>query len=265
MIRTKMADIKTRLVETSLKGKNTKEVKLLLNDDQYLRKFVWQAVQACMRYAEDISKALNLFQLLLDATNLAQKKEVQRYDVYSRILFGDFIESPLFREVILSVRKLNSESIQNIMIRYLSDIGGVPELENKIADILFQMRSLAHDKEESQANNRTRGSSSKNAEVGSSSGTGLISEFDITNDSMRTTVLSGRVRLDELKKRLTKQDLEYSKLVKDFTESLETFFEQTLQGIDKIFLNEVFFYDIDNLHSSVSWMVLCQSSIEIGY
>ena len=224
------------------------EARALLEDDDHLREFIWEASRACIEYANDISKSLSLFQLLLNSTNSAQKKEVQRYDLYSRILFGDFIESPLFREVLLFVKKMPSESLQKFMAQYLSDINNIPELDNKVATILPRMQQLSAEKEKSQGSTRTRGADKTN-----NTSTGLISEFDITNDSVRTTVLSGRVRLDEWKKRLTPQDLEYSNLVKNFTESLESHFKQTLVGLDKIFLNEVMFYDIDSLHGAVSF------------
>lgn len=214
------------------------DVKLLLENDNALRSVVHEGMQTCLQYGTDIWKGLSIFQLLLNSINSSQKKDIQRYDLYSRILFGDFTESPLFRDVILSVKKLNSEGLQNLMTRFLSEISDVPELESIIAETLFKMKSLTNEKETSNSRNKT-------------SNTSLISEFDITNDSMRTTVMSGRVRLDEFKKNLTKQDLEYSTLVKQLTDVLETYFYKTLKGVHNLFLNEIMFYDIESIHSAV--------------
>ncbi|KAF3165355.1 hypothetical protein EYR41_008561 [Orbilia oligospora] len=199
----------------------------LLTSNKALKSAVFAASKEFQRYSTNLAEAINLFRKLQSIVSPQQANEIPTYELYSRILWGEFTTRPAFRDAMLTTKKISSE-------KFLTLLTTLSELPSELSEKL----SIAADKvQELQSEKAAKGSS-------------LVSEF-VLPDSHRTTVKSGRVRLDEQKSKMTSQDTEYQKLVTSTVQDLETYFKNKFKPYTNIFLHEIFFYDLKSPHSQV--------------
>src|SRR5947207_3888779 len=139
-------------------------------------------------YKINLRRSCELFRTMYGETGPPQKDRIWLHDLYSRLLWGGFAEIPLFRDAILSVKKMGSEAFLKLLKRAIESTGDIEGLEEMMKEAVKLITTLQAEKDK----DKPATPSTRNAPGG------LVSEFDITNDSMRTTVKSGRVRLGEL-------------------------------------------------------------------
>ncbi|KAK6540929.1 hypothetical protein TWF694_008313 [Orbilia ellipsospora] len=198
----------------------------LLNSATSLKTAVLSAARECKRYSSGLTEAINLFRKLQSIVSPKHASEIPTYELYSRILWGEFTTRPAFRDAILTTKKTSSEKF----LLLLTTLAELPsELSSSLAEAAAKVETLQSEK-------------SKKG--------GLITEFALP-ESHRTTVKSGRVRLDELKSGMTSQDTEYNKIVTTTVQTLEKYFKDRFKSYTNLFLHEIFFYDLKSPHSQV--------------
>ncbi|KAF3909134.1 hypothetical protein ABW21_db0207254 [Orbilia brochopaga] len=197
----------------------------LLNSSTALKSAVLLASRECQRYSNNLAEAISLFRKIQSIVSPHQAIDIPAYELYSRVLLGEFTTRPAFRDAILTAKKLSSERF-HLLVQTLS------ELPSDLSSTLTAAAAKIH---------------TLQSEKASSS---LVSEF-VLPESHRTTVKSGRVRLDELKSGMTSQDTEYSKTVSSTLQTLETYFKDRFKPYTNLFLHEIFFYDLRSPHSQV--------------
>lgn len=72
----------------------------------------------------------------------------------------------------------------------------------------------------------------------------LRSEYGITHETLRTTIVAHKVKLSKQTSSLSKAELEYSQIVRSIDTHLRQFFQSTLINPRELFLNEILVYDL---------------------
>jgi len=217
-------------VDANLEDGNTKEVRALLEDDSHLRSVVCKAAVECRSYSRQLGQGLHLFEAARSCISSSAIR-LPRYELFPRVLTGELHgESPAIRDLLLSIKKMNSNSLLNLLNVVLTtlDVSGLApdfmRLKEEIEALVPQ-------------NEGTKKS--------------LTSEFDVASSSLRSTAVSKKIQLNQHKSRLSKQDAEYSKLVQQVYDSLRVYFSTVLYGIRDVFLHELFFYDLLSPHKDI--------------
>ncbi|KAF3919834.1 hypothetical protein ABW20_dc0110259 [Dactylellina cionopaga] len=198
----------------------------LLTSNNTLKAAILSASRECRRYSDKLAEAVNLFRKLQSIVSPQQASEIPTYELYSRILWGEFTTRPAFRDAMLTTKKTNSDKFQ-LLLNALAELPS--ELSSSFAESVAKIETL---------------------QTAKSKSGGLVSEFALP-ESHRSTVKSGRVRLDELKSGMTSQDTEYNKIVTSTVQMLENYFKERFKPYTNLFLHEIFFYDLKAPHSQV--------------
>ncbi|KAG0133228.1 origin recognition complex subunit 3 N-terminus-domain-containing protein [Tuber indicum] len=206
-----------RYVEGKMAAKEVGEVRKLLTDDNYVRRAVAERIPESRNYGIELGQALTFLEIGRSCTLV--QNNAPRYELYSKALSGELQTSPSVREFLMSLKRMNSTSLLNLLEKVMQEIQ-TPAVTEPLRPLQEKIKKLVEEAEAS--------GGKKN----------LISEFDITNNTLRGTAVSKKVRLGEQKSSLTKQDTEYSALVHQ-------------HGLQNVLLHEVFFYDLRSPHSAV--------------
>lgn len=219
-----------RFVERKLADDDIAEVRKLLDDDDHVRSVVAISAAKCRSYAVEVGQALSVLEIARSCQ--ANQNHIPRYELYAKALSGELnSNTPLVRDLLLSMKKMNSGSLLNLLDKITTELK-VPSLTEKVAPLRESITTLVEQSE---------GAGKKT----------LTSEFDISKDTLRATAVSKRIRLGEQKSSLTKQDTEYSKLVQQVHDIVEAYFKTGLKGLQELFLHELFFYDLISPHRDV--------------
>ncbi|CAZ84501.1 unnamed protein product [Tuber melanosporum] len=223
-----------RYVEGKMAAKEVGEVRKLLTDDNYVRRAIAERIPESRNYGIELGQALTFLEIGRSCTLI--QNNAPRYELYSKALSGELQTSPSVREFLMSLKRMNSTTLLNLLEKVMQEIQ-TPAITEPLRPLQEKIKKLVEEAEAS--------GGKKN----------LISEFDITNNTLRGTAVSKKVRLGEQKSSLTKQDTEYSALVQQvytIAESyLTTNFNSSQHGLQNVLLHEVFFYDLRSPHSAV--------------
>lgn len=213
----------SRHVEFLLEDKNTKEVRNLLTDDDFLRKRLLKAASECRQYGKQISSALTTFETARNTLTSSNSTKITRSELYSKALRGDIHpESVMIRDLLLIIKKSNSATALQLLDKLLNlNCLGDEKIREKIQPLRDAIKVLVDESDKKK----------------------LTSEFDIAENALRTTAISRRVQMSEHKAGLTGKDSEYSKLILKVHDILLEYFADTFIPMKHIFLHEVFFYD----------------------
>lgn len=213
-------------MENKLAEKDTKAVRGLLDDDPALLSAATSAIAGCQTYGRSLSTALRVFESARNCTSSSTK--ITRLDLYPRAVSGALhSQSPLVRELLLSMKKMNSASL----LKLLDAVIPLPipaDMQTVLINLREKINSLAGETSAS-----------------------LTSEFDIATSSLRRTAVSKRIELSEHKSGLTKKDSVYSKFVQEVHSQFEDYFFDTLKGTEDLFLQEIFYFEDLSLHKDV--------------
>jgi origin recognition complex subunit 3 len=209
-------------VEAALEAEtvNTSEIRALLTDNAHLIAFVPALVTECHEYAKQLSSTLEVLELARGCTSAAK---IPRYELLPRVLSGDLhVESPLVRELLLSVKKMNSTSLLLLLSALSSTSLGdtLSPLTSSISELVSETPVLT-------------------------------SEFDVATSSLRSTAVSKKIQISAHKSGLTKNDAEYSELLKKVHEALTECFTESLRPPTEVALHEIFFYNLPAPHKDV--------------
>ena len=198
----------------------------MINNDSYLRSFVVTSAAKCHSYALQLREAVEILEISRGCLSSASAPRVPRYELLPRILSGGLhVESPMIRELLLTLKKLNSTSL----LRLISALSSTA-IASRLAPIKSEVEAL----------------------VSQTSGAKLTSEFDFSSSSLRSTAVSKMIEIEVHKSRLTKSDSLYSQLVQSAHDVFLQYYTATLnQRVEHVFLHEVFFYDLVLPHRDV--------------
>jgi origin recognition complex subunit 3 len=213
-----------RFIENKLEDKDTSEVRKLMGDDSYLRSVIGTYAAECHAYALELGGAVEVLEIARGCLSSSSAPRTPRYELLPRVLVGELhVGSPLTRELLLSIKKMNSSSLLTLLSSLRSTAIGP-----KLSPLHESISSL----------------------VSTSSST-LTSEFDVATNSLRSTAVSKKIQLNAHKSGLTKKDAEYSQLVSKVHDAVAEFFADTLHPVADVFLHELFFYDLPAPHKDV--------------
>ena len=139
--------------------------------------------------------------------------------LYIKAMSGELAESPLVRELSMSVKKMPSD----VMVFLLESLSSTPAL--KLSNVLSSLKKLV---------------------TKSKSPRALRSEHDVQNTTLRTTVVAQKVSLSTHKEALSAQDAEYSKLVNRVDRELRGFFTKNLIRPKDLCFHEILIFDSKN-------------------
>lgn len=220
-------DDPSSFIESKLEDEDTQEIRALLDDDEYLLSIIPTACGEAQSYAVGLAQCLQVLELARSCTT--SQSRIPRHDLYPKALLGELGGSSTVRELLLTMKKMNSTKFLALLDKVLSEVF-VPYLQDRLPPLRDEISGLVED------------STKKN----------LVSEFDLSNvDTLRATVVSRRVQLSEKKSSLTKEEEEYSKLVQQVHDEFEKYFTRNLKGVREVLLHELFFYDLISPHRDV--------------
>ena len=147
---------------------------------------------------------------------LSLKQSASWSDLYVKAMSGELNDSTLVRETLLAVKKMASDIMQEMLGLLSNRIPSVKKIHEDLCKLI---------------------STTVNESAP------LRSEHDVHHKTLRTTVVAQKVELSKQTAALSKQDIEYSKIVNAVDTVLREYFEQTFVNPQDLFLNEVFLYD----------------------
>lgn len=200
----------------------------MLEDDSYLGAAVTAAASDCHSYALQLGEALEVLEITRSGLSSSAMARIPRYELLPRVLSGELHgESPLIRELLLSIKKMNSRSLL-ALISMLSNTAIASDLSSFQARIEALVSST------------------------SNSGDSLTSEFDVSfTSSLRSTAVSKKIQISAHKSALSKNDTLYSQLIQEVHDVFTQYFSTKLEPVTNVFLHELFFYDLPSPHKDV--------------
>ncbi len=215
-----------RSVDELLEASQTDTVRELLESDESL-------VNTCTLRARDAQQALSRLSYAVQVLHrirqlLVISPNMRLSSIWARAASGDIVRSPLLRETMLSIKKIPSDRLIQLLT-CLETLRG----DYFTIDILPFRQQL----EELLAQN--------------DASTPLRTQHDVRNDSLRTTVVAQKVLLSKHKAALSEQDKAYSELVTRFHDELDQYFESAFIDPRALFMSDVLIYDLKSPHLEV--------------
>jgi origin recognition complex subunit 3 len=211
-------------------------VKKLLDSDEYLFMTATIKLTETQDAINNIAEAARVLQLC--RTHVFKAPAASRSDVFIKALAGQLVDAPILRELLLAVRKCTSDVLMNVL----------SELSPLLIDDADDVNDTDDVDDTDSAPMRIR----KDLETLLSHNDGnkepLRSEYDIRNETLRTTVVANKVLLSKHKSNLSEKDVAYSKLVNEFHDWLKSYFEKALQDPSTFFMHEIVLYDLRGPH-----------------
>lgn len=197
-------------------------VRSLLDDNEVL----WDAMKTNIKEArEDLrGVVVGIGSLEIIQTHLDLKKSAIWSDLYIKAMSGELSDSILIRDILLSVKKLPSDSMF--------------EMVTQISDYLPCMKRIHKD---------LAGLISTTTDKSAP----LRSEHDVHHSTLRATVVAQKVELSKQTAALSRQDIEYSKIVNRVDTLLREYFQKTFINPQDLFLHEIFVYDAKSPYRDV--------------
>lgn len=209
----------------------TKHVKALLTSDSTLFAEIRRYLEEGRNKIKWTLGAIQVLQLISGQMSNAQ--DLSWSTLYNEALSGRLQASTTIRETLLFLKKAPSNIVSNILPVISDLLMGMPPTTQDISpdnfrDLQEQLESLL---EESTPTDGI-----------------LRSEHDVKHETFRTTVVAQKVALSKQKAKLSKSDTAYSKIVVDFHDLLESYFQLAITPARAMFLHEILFYDLKLPH-----------------
>ena len=197
-------------------------VRSLLDDDQTLFDAVRTNLELSKKGFHELKAGIEVLTTVQSIINL--KKNATWPELYIMAMSGELGDSVIVREVLLSVKKMSSDSMHG-MVTQLSH--HVPAFK-KISEDLAKLMAATTDHSAP-----------------------LRSEHDVHHKTLRTTVVAQKVELSKQTAALSKQDMEYSKIVNRVDTVLREYFQLSFINPQDLFLNEILIYDAKSPYRDV--------------
>ncbi|EUC36655.1 hypothetical protein COCCADRAFT_2309 [Bipolaris zeicola 26-R-13] len=211
-------------VEDMLENGRTQDVRRMLEDDEYLFNEITQSLKSGQQAMATLSHATKVVASMRESLQLSPN--VRLSTLWTRAAAGELAASPLIRETMLSIKKIPSDKLVQLLTSLRDLVGTYFTM-----DILSPEQKLQSLLETADAPLRT--------------------QHDVRNDSLRTTVVAQKVLLSKHKAALSEQDKAYSDLVTQFHDELEVYLSASFIDPKTLFLAEVLVYDLKSPHMEV--------------
>lgn len=198
----------------------------LIQSDEYLFARTVQHNQAGQQVLSTLSHAAQLLANIRDTLHMSSR--VRLSSIWTRAASGEMLDSPLLRETMLSIKKIPSDKLADLLHSTALFTGNYCSME---------VESLQQELKELLKHNDTNAP--------------LRTQHDVRSDSVRTTIVAQKVLLSKHKAALSEQDKAYSDLVGRFHDGLETYFTSSFIDPRTLFLSEILIYDLKSPHTEV--------------
>ncbi len=213
-----------RYAQTLIERKEYEKVRALLDDNDSLGDLVVQEIQSDKQALEAILEAVNV--LFRIQSSLSLKTQTPWSEMYIRAMCAELARSAAFEEIMTSVKKLPSDTMENL----LNDLAGT-SVSSALAEVTTGLDQLTSHLEDANVP--------------------LRSAYDIHHETLRTTVVAQKVSLSRNTSTLSPQDSAYTKLVDRIYTILCGYFETALINPQDLFLNEILIFDSKSPHREV--------------
>jgi origin recognition complex subunit 3 len=208
-----------------LSTEDPEEARRLQDSETYLTEQIPQLLATARTRLLALLDALRVLHAIHAYTSA--KNPLTWSTLYTKSMAGQLAESPLFRELLLVLRKLPSDSMQ-ALLSALSSIDSV------------QLGTVRKDLDRLLARAQTTGSKDKTANL---QPIVLRSAHDPSHSTTRTTVLSQKISLTQTQSALSPLDTEYSRLSTRVHSLIRNYFTATLLAPVEIPLSEILIFD----------------------
>lgn len=213
-----------KLLETD---RNPKALRDLLNDKVCLANTIHTEIIKGHKSLERLILALEVISkiqsLLLSKSK--SKKLVPWSDLYILGMSGKLLISPILRETLLSVKKISSENMKELLVQLSALEQAIPSLPSILSD-LETLTAIHPDP--------------------------IRSSHEIHHQkALRTKIVAQKVELSAHSLTPSHQDRNYSTLVDRTHMALQNFFQETLITPQSLFLHEILIYDLKSPHRDV--------------
>ncbi|MCJ1417094.1 hypothetical protein MMC32_003433 [Xylographa parallela] len=205
-----------RLVEDLIKERQFSKAKGLLDTNHVLQEITRQLFRDGTRSMKHLVEAMEVLNII--QSSIPNKVHIPWSKLYLKGMAGDLVDSSTLKDTLLSVRKLPSDTMIEILKK--ASTFAIFELDGVKTD-LYEL--------------------TRNAIDGSAP---LRSKYDVHHETLRTTVVAQKVQLSKHKATLSKQDADYSKIVDRVDSALKEFFERYLINPKTLPLHEIFLFDL---------------------
>lgn len=213
-----------KLLDTDRSSKAAQD---LLNDKVCLATTIHTEINKGHKSLERLIHALEVIakiqSLLLSKSRL--KKQVPWSDLYILGMSGKLLLSPILRETLLSVKKLSSEEMKELLVQLSTLEQAIPSLPSILSGLETLTAIQPNPIRSSDEIHRQR--------------------------ALRTKVVAQKVELSAHSLTPSLQDRSYSALVDRAHMALQTFFQETLIAPQSLFLHEILIYDLKSPHRDV--------------
>lgn len=216
------------LVQSYLAEKDTKIVHKLLESNSELLSEVKHQIAAGKESLTELTTALDVLRAVQE--HLPNTPTTPKSTLYIQAMSCKLHGSAMIRTLLLSVRKAQSDMASVLMESVRTQ--PIPE------DVRTEITSLRNQLAELVAGNTSKGQP-------------LRSEDDIGSSTVRTTVVAQKVHLSKQKSQLSKQDAAYTEILRNFSDQLEAYFNDTLINPNDLPFHEIFVYDLKSPHREV--------------
>lgn len=205
-----------RYIETLLENEHISDAKQLLDDDTFLHDTAYDLVKQGLTALHDLHNAIVMLHTI--QTSLSSKSKTPWSKLWLKAISGDLADSTLIRDLFVSIRRLPSDSMNNLLSEpSLQAVPDIPDLQSSLNALLSTTKD---------------------------STTPLRSEHDVSHSTIRTTVIAQKVSLSKHKSTLSKEDAAYSALVHRIDHLLQDYFTTHLIHPKSLPLHEIFLFDI---------------------
>jgi origin recognition complex subunit 3 len=206
-----------RLVKGYVKDKEGAErARRLLESDQDLFDEVLSAVVTSQTALDRMTTAVQLLHTI--RSRFPSMTTIPISELYVKTLGGDLQDSPALKETLLTLKKSSSNQLQELLWAIRDFV--IREEAPQLKEFDDELESLLRE-----------------------ASAPLRSQYDVQNQTLRTTVVAQKVELSKQKAKVTEQDAAYSELLDSIHDWISTHLAKYLLSADDVLFSEVFVYD----------------------
>lgn len=211
-------------IEALIRNRNSSAARTLLNDDAALTAFVGNQLDHCHARLSELIKCLESIQIISE--ELRHHGNFQWSDLYVLALSGKLLKSTFIHDMLLSVRKLSSDKMYNMLSRLDKhiqepDASGLKAIFEAFQHLLGSRVDKANP---------------------------LRSEHDTRSSSLRTTLVAQKIELRKDRSTLSGDDLSYTNIIQRIDVFLQGYLEKMLLDVGDLPLHEILVYNGKSVH-----------------
>lgn len=214
----------SRYAQTLIERKEYETLRTLLDDDNALGDVVVREIQTCKETLQAFLDAIDV--LFWIQSGLTLKSKAPWSEIYILAMCADLAGSAAFEDIMLSVKKLPSDTMETL-VNGLEAMG----LPLELVEPMTELGQLTDHREDPEVP--------------------LRSAYDVHHETLRTTVVAQKVSLSKNTSTLSAQDSAYTKIVDRIYIILRDYLETSLINPQDLFLNEILIFDSKSQHREV--------------